>query len=118
MCGIAGWVDYQQDLSTRRDIATAMTRTMALRGPDDEGLWLDRRVALGYRRLAVIDIAGGAQPMIAPGQAVMVYSGETYNFRELRYQLSRHGHHFRTRSDTEVVLHAYLEWGAGFAERL
>jgi asparagine synthase (glutamine-hydrolysing) len=118
MCGIAGWVDYQQDLSTQPDIAAAMTRTMALRGPDDEGLWLSRHAALGYRRLAVIDIAGGDQPVIADGQAVIVYSGETYNFRELRCQLTGRGHHFRTRSDTEVVLHAYLEWGAGFTERL
>jgi asparagine synthase (glutamine-hydrolysing) len=117
VCGITGWVDYERDLTTERATALAMTRTMGLRGPDDEGLWLDPHVALGHRRLAVIDVAGGVQPM-SEGPATIVYSGEAYNFRELRRELEAHGHRFRTRSDTEVVLHAYLQWGAGLAERL
>jgi asparagine synthase (glutamine-hydrolysing) len=117
MCGIAGWVDYERDLTEERATALAMTRTMALRGPDDEGLWTSPRAALGHRRLAVIDIEGGVQPM-TEGPATLVYSGETYNFHELRRYLEGHGHRFRTRSDTEVVLHAYLEWGGDFADRL
>ncbi len=117
MCGITGWVDYERDLTTEHEIALAMTRTMALRGPDDEGLWIDPHVALGHRRLAVIDVEGGVQPM-NEGPATIVYSGETYNFRELRNELEGHGHRFRTRSDTEVVLHAYLQWGADVAEHL
>ncbi|MFL6054744.1 MAG: asparagine synthase (glutamine-hydrolyzing) [Actinoallomurus sp.] len=117
MCGIAGWVDFARDLRLQRDTALAMTRTMALRGPDAEGLWIDPHVALGHRRLAVIDIEGGAQPM-SEGPATLVYSGETYNFRELRRELESHGHRFRTRSDTEVVLQAYLRWGADLVEHL
>ncbi len=117
MCGIAGWVDYDRDLTAERATALAMTRTMALRGPDDEGLWIDPHVALGHRRLAVIDIEGGRQPM-SEGPVTLVYSGETYNFRELRRELESHGHRFRTRSDTEVVLRAYLQWGTGMVDRL
>ncbi|GAA4621062.1 asparagine synthase (glutamine-hydrolyzing) [Actinoallomurus vinaceus] len=117
MCGIAGWVDYERDLTGERATALAMTRTMALRGPDDEGLWIEPHVALGHRRLAVIDIEGGTQPM-SDGPVTLVYSGEAYNFRELRRELESHGHRFRTRSDTEVVLQAYLRWGADLVDRL
>jgi asparagine synthase (glutamine-hydrolysing) len=118
MCGIAGWVDFDRDLTRERDAAAGMVRTMARRGPDDEGLWTARHVALGHRRLAVIDVQGGRQPMSVDGLAVVTYSGEVYNFRELRAELEAKGHRFRTRSDTEVVLHAYLEWGEGFVDRL
>ncbi|GAB3960958.1 asparagine synthase (glutamine-hydrolyzing) [Actinoallomurus acanthiterrae] len=117
MCGIAGWVDYERDLTRERATALAMTRTMAFRGPDDEGLWIEPHVALGHRRLAVIDIEGGTQPM-SGGPVTLVYSGETYNFRELRRELESHGHRFRTRSDTEVVLQAYLRWGTDLVEHL
>lgn len=93
-----------------------MTATMACRGPDQEGTWVDGPVALGHRRLAVIDIEGGRQPMTLPvgndQSMTIVYSGETYNFRELRERLAAAGHHFETSSDTEVVLHAHQEWGA------
>lgn len=123
-----------------------MTATMACRGPDAAGSWVSGHAALGHRRLAVIDVQGGAQPMTAradggspatgqpravgrsggTGQvgdhggpsAVITYSGEVYNYRELRAELSGRGHRFRTASDTEVVLRAYLEWGEHLAERL
>ncbi|HEX8646187.1 MAG TPA: asparagine synthase (glutamine-hydrolyzing) [Thermoleophilaceae bacterium] len=119
MCGIAGWVDYARDLTTEADTARAMTREMALRGPDDEGLWLSEHAAIGHRRLAVIDIEGGKQPMVDPsGQVVLTYSGEVYNYRELRDELRARGHEFATESDTEVVLRSYLEWGAELVDRL
>ncbi|WP_437774524.1 asparagine synthase (glutamine-hydrolyzing) [Sorangium sp. So ce1097] len=122
MCGIAGWVDHARDLTRERHVVQRMTDTMKNRGPDDEGIWLSPRAALGHRRLAIIDIEGGRQPMIADENgdpiAVLVYTGEVYNFRELRRELASRGHHFRTNSDTEVVLRAYLEWGAGFPARL
>ncbi|GAA0405682.1 asparagine synthase (glutamine-hydrolyzing) [Streptomyces luteireticuli] len=125
MCGITGWIAYDRDLTadpTARPALEAMTRTMALRGPDAEGAWVDTHAALGHRRLAVIDIVGGRQPMLVQRdgrtQAVITYSGEVYNYRELRSELASRGHTFRTSSDTEVVLHAYLEWGESFAERL
>ena len=118
MCGIAGWVDFDRDLTSERVAANAMVATMACRGPDDEGLWLSPHAALGHRRLAVIDIEGGHQPMTAEGLTVITFSGEIYNFRELRADLMAKGHRFRTRSDTEVILRAYLEWGEDFVERL
>lgn len=95
-----------------------MAETMALRGPDDSGLWLDPHVALCHRRLAVVDVDGGRQPMAAENSAVLTYSGEVYNFRELRVQLEAKGHRFQTRSDTEVVLRGYLEWGEDVVDRL
>jgi asparagine synthase (glutamine-hydrolysing) len=99
-----------------------MTDTMACRGPDDEGLWISPHAAIGHRRLAVIDIEGDRQPMVAEEDgrplAVLTYSGEAYNFQELREELTTRGHRFRTRSDTEAVLHAYLEWGEDVADHL
>ncbi|MGW3974364.1 asparagine synthase (glutamine-hydrolyzing) [Streptomyces ardesiacus] len=121
MCGITGWVAFDDDLTVRRQDIEAMTATMSDRGPDDGGTWVRRHVALGHRRLAVIDPAGGVQPMTADtpnGSIALVYSGETYNFTELRDELRGRGHVFRTSSDTEVVLRAYLEWGERLAERL
>ncbi|MFD4658710.1 asparagine synthase (glutamine-hydrolyzing) [Kitasatospora sp. NPDC058444] len=121
MCGIAGWYSPVRDLVHERATVEAMTDTMALRGPDAGGVWLRPRVALGHRRLAVIDIEGGAQPMVvdaAGGEVALTYSGELYNFRELRDELRRRGHRFGTASDTEVVLRSYLEWGEAFVERL
>ncbi|MBF8189388.1 asparagine synthase (glutamine-hydrolyzing) [Nonomuraea sp. K274] len=122
MCGICGWVDFERDLRGARDTAQAMTDTMACRGPDDEGLWTAPHAAIGHRRLAIIDLAGGRQPMIADTdgrpEAVLTYSGEVYNYQELRAELTARGHRFRTRSDTEVVVRAYVEWGADMAEHL
>nr|AEZ54382.1 PieD [Streptomyces piomogenus] len=94
---------------------------MACRGPDASGTWLSAHAALGHRRLSIIDLAGGVQPMVAEtpdGPVVLTYSGEAYNFTELRAELRRRGHEFRTSSDTEVVLRGYLEWGQGVADRL
>src|SRR5918911_1824714 len=122
MCGIAGWVDFDRNLTAEQATVQAMTATMACRGPDAEGLWIAPHVALGHRRLAVIDLQGGRQPMVVEeGKrmlAALTYSGEVYNFRELRAELSAQGHCFRTHSDTEVVLHAYLQWGEDFVTRL
>ncbi|WP_163513617.1 asparagine synthase (glutamine-hydrolyzing) [Fodinicola acaciae] len=122
MCGITGWVDFDRDLTGQRDIAQAMVDTMACRGPDAEGLWIREHVALGHRRLAVIDLPGGAQPMPFSQHnedvVALTYSGEAYNFVELRDELTANGHVFRTDSDTEVVLHAYLQWGAELVDHL
>ncbi|MEV6737039.1 asparagine synthase (glutamine-hydrolyzing) [Streptomyces sp. NPDC051104] len=121
MCGITGWVSYDRDLRTETATLDAMTRTMACRGPDDSGTWIGGAAALGHRRLAIIDLPGGRQPMTAEtpeGTVALVYSGETYNFTELRRELTALGHRFTTDSDTEVVLRAYLEWGDALAERL
>jgi asparagine synthase (glutamine-hydrolysing) len=121
MCGITGWVAFDRDLTREQATLDEMTETMACRGPDDRGTWTARHAALGHRRLAVIDIEGGTQPMtleVGDATLAMVYSGEAYNYTELRDELRGRGHHFRTDSDTEVVLHGYLEWGPALAERL
>ncbi|MBB5925565.1 asparagine synthase (glutamine-hydrolyzing) [Streptomyces echinatus] len=121
MCGITGWVSFERDLTAETATLDAMTETMACRGPDDRGTWTEGPAALGHRRLAIIDLPGGRQPMSVPtpeGPVALVYSGEAYNFTELRRELTDRGHRFTTDSDTEVVLHGYLEWGDAVAERL
>ncbi|MFF9571770.1 asparagine synthase (glutamine-hydrolyzing) [Streptomyces sp. NPDC014685] len=121
MCGIAGWVSYRRDLTQQRQVLDDMNGTMACRGPDAGDTWVDRHAALGHRRLAVIDLPGGAQPMrvgTGDGDVVMVYSGETYDYTELRDELRRRGHRFTTASDTEVVLRGYVEWGEAIGEHL
>ncbi|HET9381395.1 MAG TPA: asparagine synthase (glutamine-hydrolyzing) [Streptomyces sp.] len=122
MCGIAGWVSFDPDAPVTADVARAMTATMFFRGPDAEGLWTTPKVALGHRRLSVVDPVGGSQPMFfeRDGEVLVAlsYSGEVFNYRELRQELLGRGHTFRTASDTEVVLRAYLEWGEDFTEHL
>jgi asparagine synthase (glutamine-hydrolysing) len=121
MCGITGWVSFDRDLSAEAATLDAMTETMACRGPDDRGVWAEGPAGLGHRRLAIIDLPGGRQPMTAAtphGTVALVYSGEAYNFTELRGELTTRGHRFSTGSDTEVVLRGYLEWGDAVAERL
>ncbi|MFJ7151402.1 asparagine synthase (glutamine-hydrolyzing) [Streptomyces sp. NPDC100445] len=121
MCGITGWISFDRDLSAETTTLHAMTETMACRGPDDRGTWTEGPAALGHRRLAIIDLPGGRQPMTLAtpgGTLALAYSGEAYNFTELRRELQDRGHRFTTDSDTEVVLHGYLEWGDAIAERL
>ncbi|MEU4742219.1 asparagine synthase (glutamine-hydrolyzing) [Actinosynnema sp. NPDC023658] len=121
MCGITGWVAYDSDLTRRQEVVDAMTATMSCRGPDDSGTLVRPHVALGHRRLAVIDLPGGRQPMTVStprGDVALVYSGEAYSFTELRAELTALGHTWRTDSDTEVVLHGYLEWGDAVVDHL
>ncbi|MFF4544800.1 asparagine synthase (glutamine-hydrolyzing) [Streptomyces sp. NPDC001406] len=121
MCGITGWVSFHHDARTRAPVIEAMTATLTPRGPDAGGVWLGEHAAIGHRRLAVIDLAGGVQPMTdRPDRptAVLSYSGEVYNHHALRAELRGRGHRFDTRSDTEVVLRAYAEWGEDVADHL
>lgn len=121
MCGIAGVVS----LSPTRDVDPGDLRTMAdalrHRGPDDDGYYLDPhgRAGLGFRRLAIIDVAGGRQPIAnEDGTVHVVFNGEIYNFRELRTELEREGHVFRTSADSETIVHAYEQWGEDCLEHL
>lgn len=122
MCGIAGWVDWSRDLSAERSILTRMTERLTARGPDARGEWVSPHAALGHRRLSIIDLTtNAAQPMVMQRDGrtwVVVYNGEIYNHRELRRELETRGHAFRSSSDTEVLLHAYVEWGDACVDRL
>ena len=114
MCGIAGWVG-----DAAPEVMSTMLALLSHRGPDDSGTWADGGIALGMTRLAIIDLRTGAQPMTdAAGSLVIVFNGEIYNFRRLRAELEAQGHRFRTRSDTEVILGAYAEYGEGCVEHL
>ncbi|HEY0113705.1 MAG TPA: XrtA/PEP-CTERM system amidotransferase [Allosphingosinicella sp.] len=113
MCGIAGLFhpDVPKPVEARR--VKAMADVLAHRGPDGSGVWTGPGVGLGHRRLSIIDLATGDQPMLsADGTLALSYNGEIYNFREVRAELERLGHGFRTESDTEVILGAWRQWGA------
>lgn len=116
MCGIAGWIDYKE-LINPLETLTRMADTMIQRGPDSGGIYKDNVCALSHRRLAVIDVAGGAQPMQL-GDYIIVYNGELYNTEEIRRELKALGHGFKSLSDTEVLLTAFIEWGEACLERL
>lgn len=120
MCGIAGFIDFNShNVDRARDRAKAMTDAIPHRGPDADGFFVDGKVALGHRRLSIIDLSGGHQPMAAAeGQVQIAFNGEIYNFQALRRELESMGHGFATRSDTEVILQAYLEWGEDCLSRL
>ncbi len=118
MCGIAGFF-HLDGRPAERSRVERMVGTLVHRGPDEGGVSVNGPVGLGHRRLSVIDLSGGRQPMSSDdGSVTLVYNGEVFNFVELRQELQRRGHRFRTRSDTEVVLRLYLEWGERFVERL
>jgi asparagine synthase (glutamine-hydrolysing) len=118
MCGIAGFVN-RGGAAADREVLARMTATLAHRGPDGDGLYVDGPAALGHRRLSIIDLAGGAQPMANEDDSVWVtYNGELYNEPALRDRLRSRGHVYRTVSDTESLVHLYEEEGAGFARLL
>ena len=112
MCGITGQFNFIRRGPVGPETIRRMTATIVHRGPDDEGYFVSDGVALGVRRLSIIDLAGGHQPMSDPEETVWVaFNGEIYNFPELRLELEQCGHRFWTRSDTEVIIHGYKEWG-------
>jgi len=111
MCGIAGQFNFERREPVERETIVRMARSIAHRGPDDEGFFISGPVGLGFRRLSIIDLAGGHQPMSDAEETVwVIFNGEIYNYRELRAELQNKGHRFRTNSDTEVIVHGYKEW--------
>ena len=124
MCGIAGFVESPSVAAPfradeRRALVGAMCDAIRHRGPDDQGAWTDTGVAIGMRRLSIIDLAGGHQPIRnEDGTVWIVFNGEIYNFRELRADLEAAGHRFYTSTDTEAIVHAYEEWGSAAIGRL
>src|SRR3954447_16694964 len=116
MCGICGSAGRAH---VGRDALARMTATLTHRGPDDEGYFTDDDVALGFRRLSIIDLETGNQPLTnEDGSLQLVFNGEIYNFRELRRDLEQHGHQFRTGSDAEVFVHLYEDHGTDALARL
>jgi asparagine synthase (glutamine-hydrolysing) len=119
MCGICGVVAGERQGAPDRDVVARMSGRLVHRGPDDDGLFCEGPVALAARRLSIIDLAHGHQPIEnEDGSCVVVQNGEIYNYRELKRELEGRGHRFATDCDTEVLVHAYEEWGEAFVERL
>jgi len=118
MCGIAGLMDTRGRRAIDRDLLVAMTDRIAHRGPDGDGFHLGAGIGLGHRRLAIIDVASGQQPLYnEDGTVAVSFNGEIYNFQELATELAAKGHRFRTHCDTEVIVHAWEEWGERCVDR-
>lgn len=115
MCGIAGWVNLKTNKSSASQneaVLHSMCERIKHRGPDSEGVWLDDQVALGMRRLSIIDLHTGDQPVYSEDRSiVVVMNGELYNYREVRADLEKRGHKFETYTDTEILPHLYQEYG-------
>ncbi|HEY8425236.1 MAG TPA: asparagine synthase (glutamine-hydrolyzing), partial [Limnochordales bacterium] len=121
MCGIAGWIDWEQDLTRQRPVLEAMTATLTRRGPDGGGHWFSRHAAIAHRHLRVGDPEGGRQPLVRErggARFVLTLDGELYNAAELHRELTARGHRLRSRSGAEVLLAAFMEWGSACLERL
>lgn len=112
MCGIAGFFNLHSETQPDRELVTRMVHAIKHRGPDEFGAFFDQRCVLGQARLSIIDLAGGSQPMCnEDGSVWITFNGEIFNYVELRPELEKHGHVFKTKSDTEVIIHAYEQWG-------
>jgi asparagine synthase (glutamine-hydrolysing) len=112
MCGICGQLNFARNEPVEPDTIRQMTESIRHRGPDDEGYLISGSLGFGFRRLSIIDLAGGHQPMSDAEETVwIIFNGEIYNYKELRAELQSKGHQFRTNSDTEVIVHGYKEWG-------
>ena len=119
MCGICGQFNFGDDSPVRLDDIKRMTGALVHRGPDDDGFFLAGPLGLGFRRLSIIDLDGGHQPMSDQAESVwVVFNGEIYNFKELRGELESFGHIFQTNSDTETIIHGYKQWGDDVLTRL
>jgi asparagine synthase (glutamine-hydrolysing) len=119
MCGICGQFNYNRQAPVLLREVQQMARSIVHRGPDDEGYYVNGQLGLGFRRLSIIDLEGGHQPMSDADETVrVVFNGEIYNFPELRRELESFGHVFRTRSDTEVIVLGYKQWGDEILNRL
>ena len=117
MCGIAGFVD--KTIKNKKKVIKDMAERIKYRGPDGEGYFIDDEVALAHRRLAIIDLSSGGQPQYNEDNSlVIVFNGEIYNFVELKEELIKAGHKFRNKSDTEVIIHGYEEWGTEVTKHL
>ena len=116
MCGFVGFTNYINDDGL---VLGSMMDAIVHRGPDAEGKYIDDDIALGFRRLSIIDLEGGNQPMLNEDQSkILVFNGEIYNYKQLREELIENGHTFSTNADSEVVLHGFEQWGEEVVKRL
>ena len=112
MCGFVGFTAVDFDRETNKAVVKDMADRIAHRGPDDEGFFVDDDIAMGFRRLSIIDLEGSRQPMQnADGTVIVTFNGEIYNFQELRAELEVLGYAFVTNGDTETIVHGYEAWG-------
>ena len=117
MCGIAGYISNNK--KPTKKVLKLMTDRIAHRGPDGEGFYVDEMAALGHRRLAIIDLSTGDQPIFNENKDIaVVFNGEIYNYKELTEELKEKGHKFITTTDTEVLVHGYEEWGHDIVYKL
>ncbi|MFQ5963089.1 MAG: asparagine synthase (glutamine-hydrolyzing) [Candidatus Scalinduaceae bacterium] len=117
MCGICGRLDFKKEVKASN--ISSMTQSLFHRGPDEEGIYVEGRIGLGCRRLSIIDLKGGHQPLSNEDKNIWaVFNGEIYNFKEVKVYLEKQGHVFKTRCDTEVIVHSYEEWGTNFVIHL
>src|SRR5829696_6968833 len=118
MCGIAGKFNFDPSRPIDRERLNAMTTAVAHRGPDADGFYVGEGIGLGHRRLSIIDLTSGDQPLANEDRTIwVVFNGEIYNFADIRSELETFGHRFRTHSDTEVIVHAYEQWGEHCVDR-
>src|SRR5690242_19379732 len=119
MCGISGQFNFRHSENVLVENLVQMASAQTHRGPDDDGYFVDGNLGLGFRRLSIIDLAGGHQPMSDADESVwVVFKVEIYNFREVRRNLEARGTRFNTHSDTEVIVHGYKEWGDAVLDHL
>src|ERR1700735_2557749 len=119
MCGICGKLNFEQDAGVNPALIHAMLDTIRHRGPDDDEVYLAGQVGLGFRRLSIIDLNTGHQPISnEDGSVWIVFNGEIYNYKDLRETLRSQGHVFKTQTDTEVIVHLYEEFGERCVEKL
>ena len=119
MCGVAGILNRDRDKPIDPEFLIKMALVQSHRGPDQSGEYIDNGVGLAHRRLSIIDLSSGKQPLTnEDGNVIVTYNGEIYNYQELMADLKARGHHFKTRSDTEVIVHAWEEWGKDCVKKL
>ena len=119
MCGFVGFLNHEPDTGANTAVIRQMAERIRHRGPDQDDYFVDNDISLGFRRLSIIDLSGGSQPILnEDGSMVLVFNGEIYNYQSLRKELLQKGHIFKTNTDSEVLLHGYEEYGADFTRRL
>ena len=119
MCGICGIIDFSNQIKEKKQLTNIMAEKIFHRGPDDSGSYHDDEVSLGFKRLSIIDVNNGNQPLYNRSKTIIsIFNGEIYNFKEIKNQLKEKGHVFKTNSDSEVIPYAYETWGIDFIKKL